>query len=365
MTWDDIGKQQGYSPQDITTFKQWGYTPDQFAQALSAGLSLGGMADAAQKGISPWQYLTNAGVDNPAVGNTQPETVALAQMRQIDPTSEALRTGLGQSYLTSLNESGGPTAAKLQSYLDLYKQVDPTSAAGLSTLGTDYASYLKRAQDQAALGAALDPSTQREVSQAARQAQIARGNVYGTPQLVAETMQRGSAGEARQQQRTANLANALSGYQGYLTSGATPGGTALNLYQQSLANQQTARANALSYLGSGQTPYAAGSGYLNAAQSAAASAAQSPSYQYNPQALGLGASFNNPAAGNQAAQTADQYYNSMLNAYSMTPQSKNKGAAALGGAISGGIAGIPLAGPTYGGSIVAGAALGGLGGYMS
>jgi hypothetical protein len=326
-------------------------------------------------------YLQSSGA-NPLTypsGNL-PEQNALAELAKIDPTSEAMRTALGKSYLTNLNQSGAaPTAAQLQSYLDTYKTIDPQTYAAMQGLGGQYTGLLggedqqvKFAQQQAALGTSLDPQTMRELEQSTRQAQSARGNIYGTPQMVAESMTRGQAGMAIQQQRQQALATALGAkqsglgaYQGYLTSGFTPGATALNMYQQQLANQNAARSSALSYLGSGQTPYQAGAGYLSGAETGAANAATAPSYQYNPQNLGLGASFTNPQAGQQTSQSADQWFNSFSNLYGMTPATKNKAGAALGGAVSGAAAGIPLAGPTYGGSILAGAALGGASGYFS
>ena len=386
-------------------------------------------------------------------------------MAQIDPTSEALRTALGQSYLSNLQNTpqidisrgaAAPAAGDVQSYLDLYKQIDPqgyaqragmaqqvadyvtrvtgqapTSAqdalakyqqldpAGfqrLQDLGTGMSSYLQTAQQQAALGAQLDPFTAREVEQQTRAGQAARGNVYGTPQLVAEAMARGTAGEARQQQRLQNLSQALGQQQSYLGSGLTMGAVGNQLYNQGLGQQQNAlglqqnwlssgqslgdiannlynqgygrylqgfqqnqalrqqaQANALGYLGSGQTPYQAGASYLNMAQQNAANAAQGGP-QYNPASLGQNYLSNQQQQyGLDIGSQAQNYYNSLANYSGAGGATKNRTGAALGGAASGALsgatAGAALGGPyapvtaAIGG--VLGGALGGAGGYFS
>src|SRR5206468_8530278 len=83
----------------------------------------------------------NAPVGSQIGATTQPETAALRQMAQIDPTSEALRAGLGQSYLASLGAgpdlsrgAAAPAASDVQSYLDLYKQIDPEGYAQRAAL---------------------------------------------------------------------------------------------------------------------------------------------------------------------------------------------------------------------------------------
>jgi hypothetical protein len=58
-----------------------------------------------------------------------------------------------------------------------------------------------------ALGSQLDDSTAREVEQAVRSAQTARGNVLGSAAATQEAMARGDAGYQRKLQRTQNLAN--------------------------------------------------------------------------------------------------------------------------------------------------------------
>jgi hypothetical protein len=386
-----------------------------------------------------------------------PEQNALAQMAQIDPTSAALRQNLGQSYLNTLSQApmptfaGGqaPAAGDVQNYLDLYKQIDPqgyaqrqgmaqqvsdyvtkvtgqapTSAqdalakyqqldpqgyAQLGQLGGAMGSYLSSAQQQAALGSQLDPQTIRELEQSTRMGQQARGNVYGTPQLVAEAMTRGQAGMAIQQQRQAALGQAGQAMQSYLSSGAMPGTFGQQLYQQGLANQQNAlgtqqgwlssgqslgdiantlyqqgyarnlasyqtqlgarqaaQSGALGYLGSGQTPYQAGASYVDRAEAAAANAAQGGA-SYNPSQIGQTyQAAQLPQYGLDIGAQSANWYNSMVAqsanqaAYSQ-PKSGGAGAAAGGalqGAASGALTG--AAGGPWGALI--GAGVGAIGG---
>jgi hypothetical protein len=297
-------------------------------------------------------------------GQAQPESIALQQMQQIDPTSEALRQGLGQSYLSNLAQTSTPSAADFQSLLNTYAQVDPTGAAARQRLGTDLAS-------QEALGAQLDPGTIREVEQGVRSAQGARGNVYGTPQLVAETMARGSAGEQRMLQRQQAL-------QSYLSSGQTTGDVAMNLYNQRQAQLRASQGAALGYLGSGQTPYQAGASYYDRAQQQAATAAQGGP-QYNPTSLGqqyTGAGAPSfPQYGLDMSQLAGNWYNNInqanLQAYGLgqaygggssgTNRMMGAGVGALGGAASGALAGAAAGGV----GAIPGAIIGGIAGGAS
>jgi hypothetical protein len=325
------------------------------------------------------------GGTNTMANGQQPESVALQQIAQIDPTSEALRNQLAASYLDPLKTGGNlsmpgvptkgaPSASDLQSYLNTYKQVDPTGLAGRQQLE-------KALTQQAALGSQLDPETAREVEQQTRLAQSARGNIYGTPQLVEEAMTRGQAGLALQNQRQQAL-------QGFYSSGQDVGNVANTLYQQGNQNylnnyqnylnawstqQQNQRANqsaALGYLTSGATPYQMGSGYLNNAEQRAASAAQGGPV-YNPASLGQTytgtGSGSFPDYGLNMSQNASQWFNSM-SAYNNqgVRSGGSAGGAALGalggaasGALSGSAAGIP--GMIVGG--IGGALAGGLKGY--
>lgn len=333
----------------------WAYTPDQIlqiGQSLGVGVpEIQGVIQSGAKQIAAKQQADAAAQAQAGTG-TPPETVALGQMGQIDPQSEALRQKLAGSYLTPLGQGAAPTADQFTSLLKTYGQVDPTSAAARTKLGTDLAA-------QEALGTQLDPATQRQLEQQTRLAQGARGNVYGTPQMVEEAMTTGQAGLALQQQRQQAL-------QGYLTSGASTGDLAMNLYDQQQNQLRASQGAALGYLGSGQTPYQAGASYLNTAEQRAAGAAQG-GVGYNPQGpsgyyTGAGAS-SFPQYGIDTSQTASNWYN-LMNAYNQ-PQGGSSGnktgsmaTGALGGAMSGGMAGM-AAGP-YGALI--GAGLGAIGG---
>ena len=288
-----------------------------------------------------------------------PETNALTQMAQIDPSSEALRNQLSGSYLTGLQQGQAPTAAQFQSYLDLYKQIDPSGAAARQALGEQVSSNL-------ALGSQLDTQTAREVEQGTRAGQAARGNVYGTPQMVQEAMTRGQAGLALQNQRQQA---ALS----YLQSGQTMGDVGMNLYNTQQANLRANQGAALGYLGSGQTPFQAGSSYLNAAEAAAANAAQGGPV-YNPASLGAsygGSASQFPQYGLDIGQQSQNWYNS-LSAYTGMggAAKKNPGVSAATGALSGaasgamaGTAAYPGVGTVIGGAL--GAVAGGACGYFS
>jgi hypothetical protein len=441
-------------------------------QAIASGDQNPGQIDAATA-LQYWQN-THPQAPGPSV---MPEQVALSQLQQIDPTSEALRANLGQSYLNTLNQApmptaptfaGGqaPAAGDVQNYLDLYKQIDPAGYAqrqGMAQQVSDYVtkvtgqapssaqdalakysqldpqgyaqlgqlggamgSYLSSAQQQAALGTQLDPQTIREITQATRLGQQARGNVYGTPQLVAEAMTRGQAGMAIQQQRQAALGQAGQAMQSYLTSGAMPGTFGQQLYQQGLANQQgalgtqqswlssdqslgdiantlyqqgyarnlvnyqqqlgayqtqlgarqAAQSGALGYLGSGQTPYQAGASYVDRAQQAAADAAQGGA-SYNPSQIGQTyQAAQLPQYGLDIGAQATNWYNSMVSqsanqaAYGQTGTSggskaMSAGVGALGGAASGALAGsaIPGVGTLVGAGV--GALTGAAKGYFS
>jgi hypothetical protein len=246
-------------------------------------------------------------------------------------------------------------------------------------------------QQQAALGTQLDPETVREITQATRQGQVARGNVYGTPQLMQEAVTRGQAGLAIQQQRQAQLASALGQQQGYLSSGMGLGDIAntlyqqgfarnqatnqqaLNLYQAQLAARSGAQSGALGYLGSGQTPLGAATSYMGMGEQAAGAAAQGGT-QYNPASLsptytGAGAS-QFPQYGIDTSQLANQWYNS-LGAYGgQAAKSGGSAGKAASGALSGAASGAALGTAIYPGigtavGALGGAVAGGAGGYFA
>ena len=307
--------------------------------------------------------------------SANPETQAQKQLAQIDPQSEALRSQLAASYQDP-NTAANPTAAQYQSYLNTFQQVDPEEYAQRQGLATSMDSYLKQMQDQNALGSQLDPVTAHQVEQQTRAGQAARGNVYGTPQMVEEAMTTGQAGLALQQQRQAALSSALSQQQSYLGSGLGLGDTAMSLYQQGLSNKSNAQQNILSYLSSGQTPYQVSSAYVNQAQGNAANAAQGGPV-YNPASLGagnLGTAQQAPQYGLDVGAQSQNYFNSLNNAYGGgAATTKNKTAAAMSGAASGALSGAATGAAVSGpyaplGAVVggvAGGALGGAGGYYS
>ena len=520
MNWDQISS-YGYSPQDIATFQQHGWSPAQVMDSIQKGYA----QPPAQQGATPSQqdafgitrqdsgkgyttltarngqtvnvdsagnyFTTDAQGNNTPVTDQQaqsmgfqsqnPETLARQQLSQIDPTSEALRTNVGQSYLDMQQQAAaGPTAADYQKQLDLYKQVDPTGyaqriaqgqgvAQGVAQAGDlvkqaqDYVTQvtgqaptsaqdaldqyqkldpqgfasmkalntsqdlgLKTATDQLALGSQLDPVSQMQVEQQARKGQADRGNLYGSGQAAVEAMTTGQAGQALLQQRQQAAQAAQGAMQSYLTSGATTGAlgqagyqqgltnrqgamglegaalgqqqaalgsqqsyltsgldlgtTAMNMYQQNLANKYNANQAALGYLGSGQTPYQAGASYLGQANATAANAAQGGP-QYNPASLGtgqVGTAQQAPDYGLQIGNQAQNYFNSLNNAYGGGgAATKNRTAAAMSGAASGALSGamggatagsvIPGVGTAIGavGGGLIGGVMGGAGGYYS
>ena len=340
------------------------------ASQLASSLGMGHLDEAVAN-------LQNQTGPNAPTNTVQPETAALQQMAGIDPASEALRTQLSQSYLTPLSQAQNPSAADYQNYLTQFQQLDPEEYAQRQGLATSMDSYLQQAQAQNALGSQLDPVTARQVEQQTRLGQAARGNVYGTPQMVEEAMTTGQAGLALQQQRMQNLGTALGAQQSYLGAGLGLGDTAMSLYQQNRANLQNAQAGALNYLNSGQTPYQAGSAYVNQANQNAAMAAQGGP-QYNPAALGssYGAA-QIPQYGLDIGQQAQNWYNSFSAYGGAGAPTKNQGAAALSGAATGALSGavggatlgsvVPGVGTLIGAGVgaVAGGALGGAGGYFS
>jgi hypothetical protein len=271
----------------------------------------------------------------PGANALPPESAALAQMAQIDPTSEAAR-----QWLASSIAAPGAGAAGM---LGLYGQIDPTSLAMSQALGGQIGGDL-------ALGSTLDPTTQMQIEQASRAAQGARGNVYGVAPAVQEALTQGQAGLALQQARR-------QAAQSYLQSGVGLGPTALQL----LRNQQAATQ---SYLGSGVTPYQAGAGYLSNIQNQAQQAAGGgPLYQ--PTGISPNPySYLNTNYGLSMGQEANQWYNSLLSQYGMglANAGPNRGMGALAGAAGGALSGA-LGGAAAGSAIpVIGTAAGAIGG---
>ena len=145
-----------------------------------------------------------------------------AELQAADPIAwagnQALKTQLYKNAQDAQNDLGNLPQMQADAMAAYKLGIDPnyndlkTRAAGnMANLG---ASALGKLRDDALadynLGSTLDASTRAEVEQAARAAQAARGNILGNAAAYTEAMQLGSAGEARKQQRIANL-SALEG----------------------------------------------------------------------------------------------------------------------------------------------------------
>ena len=367
---------QSAHPQDAFGNKKigtgQGYSIVQNSQGQNLGVDSAGNyfnIDAAGKHIP----VSDQDAQKMGFQSANPETNALKQMGQVDPQSEALRTSLGKSYADTLAQAQNPQAKDYQSYLNLFKQTDPEEYAQRQGMATSMDKFLASQQADYALGSQLDPVSQMQVEQQARAGQAARGNLYGSGQAAVEAMTTGQAGQALKQQRMTNLQQALGGQQSYLGSGLGLGSTAMQLYQQGLANKSQAQQAGLSYLSSGQTPYQAGASYVSNAEGTAGNAAQGGP-QYNPSSLGTsysGSAQSAPQYGLDVGSQSQNYFNSLNNSYggggggSTKNRAVSAGTGALSGAMAGATAGSVV--PGYGTAIgaVVGAAAGGLSGYYS
>ena len=88
---------------------------------------------------------------------------------------------------------------------DLYARANEIDTGANDNSVEALGAALDKAKSDYALGAKLDPDTQREVLNDARAGQAARGNYLGDAAAVAEATTLGQAGEARRQQRLGNL----------------------------------------------------------------------------------------------------------------------------------------------------------------
>jgi len=167
------------------------------------------------------------------------------------------------------------------------------------------------APNQLRLGSTLDESVRRDVEQAARGAQTARGNIFGVAPAVEEAMQTGLLGEQRKAQRYGAAAS-------FLGSGMSRGDQAARdtALRQSLNLSRLGAAN--EFLAGGANPYnianqyvanknAAFNNYI-AANVGQAGGFNTASYATNP------FQFVNPNAGLEGAQTSASIYNTMQNA---------------------------------------------------
>jgi len=236
-------------------------------------------------------------VANPYVVNIEdirkqmqlPEERAVAQINEFDPDIMRNARLLQDNYSNMLTSPVGPT------------QDDRTEA--LRGLIED------EAMNQLRLGSTLDESVRREVQQASRGAQAARGNIFGVAPAVEEAMQTGMMGEQRKAQRYGAAA-------AFLGSGMTRGDQAARntALRQSLDLTRLGAANA--FMAEGANPYnlarqrvadqdARTLNYINANAAATGGFANTstPAEAYR---------YVNPNAGINLAQNATSIYGGLL-----------------------------------------------------
>jgi len=240
-----------------------------------------------------------------------PEERALDQIGEIDPAMLSTSRALSDQFRNMAASPLGPT------------QDDRTEQ--LRGMIED------EALNQLRLGSTLDESTRREVQQAVRGAQAARGNIFGVGPATEEAMQTGLMGEQRRNQRYGAAAaflgsgmsrgdqaarntslrqsldlNRLGAANEFMAGGVNP----YNLANQRVANQN---ANFLNYINANT---AAAGGFAN-------TAAQIQPYQ-----------FVNPNAGFLGAQNAANIYGNLLDFTSRNYASQASAQAQLGAANS-------------------------------
>jgi hypothetical protein len=232
--------------------------------------------------VTPAQATVNfSGLSNADVNNANALSSAqgnLALEQQYGPATISEDLALEQL----ANPQG--VAARNTEYQDI---TDQQNTPPDTTLATTLQGQL---QDELNAGTNLTPAQQTQVTQAARQAEAARGNLMGNANAYSEAMTAGQAGINLQNQ---NQQKALA----FLTSGATPTDINYRYHQQNIGN--------LASFLSGQTPQAqfgqlsgSGSGPISAAPAAgysAAPVAANTATSAASNALGL-AQLNNNAA---------------------------------------------------------------------
>lgn len=315
--------------------------------------------------------------------------IAGDQMAKIDPLTSGIRKEVQSNTLAGV-KGGQLTAGDLkqlqnaQGYFaneqvkgnDLGLNADAVS-------GRDaYLKLFKQTQDENALGSQLDEGTRREVEQAARRGQAARGNLNGNASAIEEAMTVGSAGEARKAQRLANaqqtagqvyqqgLNETLQGYQLGQARNQNAINTSGLVGDKIISNTNNLNNLGLQYLSSGQSPFDASQRYY---QSILANNAAYGSNGINPAGVQVVPGANLQGTIQQGANnglnfTAGQYAQS-LNSAQGSGGSGSPWVGALGGAASGALAGaaagsvIPGVGTVVGG--VVGGLVGGAGGYAA
>lgn len=301
---------------------------------------------------APGMSLYNPGTIGMPGAGIPAELGAYNVLSASDPTSALLQSGgipaqpggytggLG-AYETSpigplANTQPGGLENNLGYYYNLFGKLDPNSVATSKSLSNFY-------NGLAANPSRLDPQTETEISQAARNAQTARGNALGTSQATDEALTTGMYGL---QQRNANLGMV----QNWLNSGQTPWGQQIGAYNFGTGATNAAAGNILNYLNSGQTIESLGSQELNNLINQSTNAAGG--FNYSPNStLGSPYTFVNPNAGLSGSNSANQWYNS-LGAFGQQPIQPNSNAQLLG---------LGLGGFN---SLVNSGALGGLGGIF-
>lgn len=298
----------------------------------------------------PYFYEPNV---NANTGQT-PEQNAISELAKTDPNFKAIMNNLSSYYNTQGQNLTDPNFVQNRQGQLLANQAkyDPNTAATTQSLGQNYAAM-------AANPGQLSDSVQRDVAQAARAAQAARGNMLGTSQAAQESLQSGLYGQQLQQQQ-------MQMAQQWLGSGLTKTGQGQQLYNFNQGAQNQNAANAANYLGSGTTPIAVGSKYNNDIQNQANQASGTGTY-YSPTQMGNPWTYLNPQAGPQFSQQSAQWY-SMLPGQGGGAGGNPLGGAltgALSGAASGALAGSVIPGVGTGIGALGGALIGGLGGYGS
>ena len=219
------------------------------------------------------------------------EQNALDLIGKIDPDYLSTSRGLSSQYKSLVDSPLGPT------------QDDRTEA--MRGMIED------EAMNQLRLGSTLDESVRREVEQAARGAQAARGNIFGVAPAVEEAMATGLMGEQRKAQRYGAAA-------AFLGSGQTRGDSAARdlALRQSLNLSRLGAAN--EFLAGGANPYNIANQYVSNQRNAfnnyiaanlGASVGFTPTTNQNNPFM-----FVDPNAGLQGAQTSASIYNTMQNA---------------------------------------------------
>jgi hypothetical protein len=225
------------NPQWTTVQNQLNQAQAQLARAVQSAPNGGGPTtvyyDSQGNQVTPAQGTINfAGLGNADVNNANALTAAQGQLaveNQYGPQLIAEQLALQKL----ANPQG--VAARDQEYQTIQREAATPPDEQLSTTLQD------QLQNELNAGTHLTPEVQQQVTQAARQAEAARGNLMGNANAYGEAMTAGQAGLALQNQ---NQQKALA----FLTSGATPTDMTYRFNQQNVGN--------LASFLSGQTPQA-------------------------------------------------------------------------------------------------------------